>query len=306
MAERFRYDVAGLIIDSSFVIPEARPANLHATDCVVDLAPLETPLASDPGDSWIHIERHGSTMSLRFAEMALFELSAHGDRVVCRSATGVPDETIRHFLLDHVIPRILVQRGLVVLHASAVATTHGAVGFCGITGVGKSTLAGSFALTGASLLADDAFVIEETSRGPEARPTYPGFRLWPDNVQAVVGSEAAGGPVAHYTKKRRIGPTDVSPEAFALARCPVARVFMLETGPEISIQPIGERDAFLALSKHAFRLDINDMKSVASSFDVLSRSGLLRLCSTLRYPRVHERLPEVRAAIQKEIAGFQA
>ena len=57
------------------------------------------------------------------------------------------------------------------------------------------------------------------------------------------------------------------------------------------------REAFVALSGSAFRLDPSDRSGFEANFDRLARSPLLRVCHTLRYPHLEARLPDVRAAV---------
>ncbi|MFZ5475948.1 MAG: hypothetical protein ACOZNI_04160 [Myxococcota bacterium] len=279
-----RHDVAGLAIETALPLP-ARGSEAPA-DYVVDVV-APAPLA---GEGWPEVTRRGDVVSLQFAALARFHVGPA--RITCEPAPGVPEETLAHLLLDHVLPRVLAARGLLVLHASAVATAAGAVGFCGETGAGKSTLAASFALAGSPLVADDALVIAPDLT---VHSTYPAVRLWPDQAVAVAGD--TGEPVAHYTDKRRLGV------AFAGGAHPLARVYLLEEGGDVAISATPAREAFLALARQAFRLDPADRVGSASAFERLAGSPVLRVCRTLRYPRDATRLAEVRAAVLDDLAG---
>lgn len=82
---------------------------------------------------------------LRFPELVDFLISTSGDTVFYFPEPNIPEETIRHLILDQIIPRILGQQGQLVLHASAVQLPDGkAIVFLGDTGWGKSTIASSF------------------------------------------------------------------------------------------------------------------------------------------------------------------
>lgn len=291
------------MIDTALPLPQARASRDEHVGCRIDVGPVEDVAAGE----WLRVERYGGELTLRFAELARFDVNARRDHVVCHPAPGVSDPTLGHLLLDHVLPRLLAERGFTVLHASAVVTGFGAVGFCGETGAGKSTLAASFATAGAPVLSDDALVLADTPSGLEAHATYPGVRLWPENAVAVAGPGATGAPVAHYTDKRRLGPRDLDARAFAAGRCTLARVFVLEETPEetadtIVIAEMSARDAFLAISRQTFRLDPGDRERSAEIFEQLTRSPLLRICRSLRYPREHARLADVRGAILEELA----
>lgn len=299
---RFRHEVAGFVLDSALELSEARRDASNGPACSFDVAPAR--LASATGGAWLSTQRHGDDIELRFGDMAVFAIDGALSRIVCTAASDVPMTTIRHLLLDHVVPRILELKGLLVLHASAVVTSAGAVGFMGPTGSGKSTLATLLAVSGLPLLSDDALVLEVGSEGMTARSTYPGFRLWPDDVPAVLGHHLAPGQaVAHYTEKRRFGPCDLAPSVFASASAPLFRAYLLEpTDGPAAIVRLTAREAFLALAQCTFRLDPQDNKRIERDFSRLSAS-VLSSCRRLKYRRAYDSFPAVRAAVIADVSA---
>ena len=195
MTEPF-YAFANLVLDSSLPLPELQRRAGAAPNCRIDLAPAP-PAADDawpcPSPREIRKDDGGHGYTIDFGGTARFEISADGDHVCCRPAAGTSDAALRHLLLDHVLPRVLCLRGLLVLHASTLRAPDGrAVAFLGASGAGKSTLAASLVAAGWRLLADDALVIEASEGRPTAVPTYPGLRLWPDSAAWLAsGSEPA-------------------------------------------------------------------------------------------------------------------
>jgi hypothetical protein len=84
------------------------------------------------------------------------------------------------------------QRGLLVLHASAVAGDGRAVAFTGCPGAGKSTLAAHCLAAGAELVADDVLVLSFTPQGDVlAHPGMPNVKLWRDAL-ACLGHDDEG------------------------------------------------------------------------------------------------------------------
>src|ERR1051326_5999853 len=69
------------------------------------------------------------------------------------------------------------QRGLIPLHASAIAVNARTVALAGPSGVGKSTLAAAFAIRGHAVLSDDICIVN-TREGPTVLPSTPRLRLW--------------------------------------------------------------------------------------------------------------------------------
>ena len=195
MTEPF-YAFANLVLDSSLPLPELQRRAGAAPNCRIDLAPAP-PAADDawpcPSPREIRKDDGGHGYTIDFGGTARFEISADGDHVCCRPAAGTSDAALRHLLLDHVLPRVLCLRGLLVLHASTLRAPDGrAVAFLGASGAGKSTLAASLVAAGWRLLADDALVIEGSEGRPTAVPTYPGLRLWPDSAAWLASGSEPG------------------------------------------------------------------------------------------------------------------
>ncbi len=98
---------------------------------------------------------------------------------------GAEESAVDEALLGPALALALARRGVFVLHASAVATERGIVGFLGESGAGKSTLARLLAETGsAARAADDLLAV-----GPDAAalPHVPQLKLDPDALAAIAG-----------------------------------------------------------------------------------------------------------------------
>ena len=125
-----------------------------------------------------------------------------GHRIVAGAHRALPAATLRHLLLDQVLPLALGRMGRMAIHASAVHVPGlGAVAFAGGPGSGKSTLAAALARAGCAVLSDDCLVIAVRSGGVWAIPSYPGVRLWPDAASRL---GYRGRLVAHYSDKVRV------------------------------------------------------------------------------------------------------
>src|SRR5690606_6250785 len=109
-------------------------------------------------------------------------------------------------LLGPVLSFWLELRGIVALHASAVAVGEAGIGFVAGTKAGKTALAASFVEAGARLLSDDILPVHPISPDGRlvARPGYPQLRMWPDQAVRFAGDPKAY-PLAHPDfDKRRI------------------------------------------------------------------------------------------------------
>lgn len=306
------YRICGLTLASSLPLPELPDSDTPGFDCSFDLtdAPgLEGdaiewfhrwPLRD--GGTWLAFGRRGRDYVLRFPARADFVVCAGGRQIHCHPAPGVPEATIRHLLLDQVIPLAISHRGRVVLHASAVTTPAGAVGFVGSAGQGKSTLSAGFSKDGYPVLTDDALAIEESEGRFFALPSYPGLRLWPDHAAALFDDARDLEAVADFTEKRRLGPQHGQVN-FSHLPSPIHRLYLLspqeaaEGHAGARITPLGPRETVMALIPHTYHLDITDSARLGQELHQLSQLASRRLCYHLAYPRDLALLPSVRTAI---------
>lgn len=308
------YKVCELILESNIPLPELPPAGGADPQSTFHLLPVRQaePAVShwvyewllSSGEPWLSLARQERGYLLRFAALADFLLSSDGTEIRCHPEPDVPLTTIRHLLLDQVIPFAMTRRGRFVLHASAVVAPQGAIAFLGLTGHGKSTLAACLTQQGLPLLADDCLVLQEEDGRLWGFPSYPGFRLWPESVSALFDEERPLPEVAHYTEKVRLGSTGLCKQP-----APLRRLYFLappeETGnaKAISITPVSPPEALISLLQSSFRLDITDRERLRDEFECLTRIAQLSLFYRLTYPRDFAFLPAVQEAILRDLGA---
>jgi hypothetical protein len=236
---------------------------------------------------------------LGFPGLAEFDVAGRGEEILCRPDAGGSPATLRHLLLDQVLPRVLGSRGSLVLHAGGVVRDGRAVAFLGPSGAGKSTLCAAFAAAGAAILADDCLIANPGPSGRiHVRPAYAGLRLHPDSLALLgVASEDAT-PVAHYTGKRRV-PARAPGLRFRAGPAPLGGLFVLDTEPgrSVAITRLAVREAFVALLRGVFQLHLEDRSIARSIFE-----GVLGVCRSvpvhrLAYPRDLSLLPQLVLAV---------
>jgi len=101
-----------------------------------------------------------------------------GRIIIVEPKESVSPRDVRLFLLGPVFGALCQQRGLLPLHASAIAVEGRCVAFAGRSRAGKSTLAGFFSTRGYDVLADDMCVVSRRAAGPPlAWPSAPKLKL---------------------------------------------------------------------------------------------------------------------------------
>ena len=151
---------------------------------------------------------------------------------------GGDDREIGEYLAQVAWTALLLQRGIVPFHASAVAFEAGAVLFLGRSGAGKSSLAGALLKRGYAMLADDVVGIAPDSSLPGtsasrfpaptprsrflALPAYPRLRLCADALDALVWRGQA------IEAGKRSGKALAPVRRFHASPLPIRSVFLLD------------------------------------------------------------------------------
>jgi hypothetical protein len=310
------YQVCNLAIQSSIPLPELSRATNSAPDYCFELLPAGE---AYPGDyrwfnDWVFQDEvrlsfafRNEDYLLRFPEHADFLISRHGSQIKCQPLPDVSESTVRHLLLDSVIPLILSRRELLVLHASAILSDHGAIAFIGTSGQGKSTLAASHGQLGYPLISDDYLVLREVAGAWVAIPSYPGVRLQPKSTDGIFQTMPPSAEVASYTTKRRISDVELLP--FADSPANIQCLYVLDdegrAPPEPVVEPISQREIFMKLVSSSFNLDITDKELLRRQFATLKRIVAAIPCFRLRYARDFGTLPAVSRVIALHQEGIK-
>jgi hypothetical protein len=138
---------------------------------ICEFASVSVPQPSN-ADGWPQVWRdengyefaQGYTISgvnyLSFPGIVVFTFSDNDERVVAIPESRTLSVLIEDLFWRSALPLILQMQGYGALHASAVMTSSGVVGFCAAAGKGKSTLAYGLSLRGYPVWTDDALVFD--------------------------------------------------------------------------------------------------------------------------------------------------
>jgi len=229
-----------------------------------------------------------------FSDMAVVDVDADSREIGLFVKPRLSSETVRHLLLDQILPRVLALEPLLIVHAAAVETDGAAFLMIGSSGSGKSTLAASFQASGYELLGDDAVLIQQRANSFIGRAVYPSLRLREDSVREIFGSKANLRPVADYLAK-----WSVQNVAADIAERPVQAILLIDPNASdaVCVEPAADAKGCMAILAQSFALDPTD--SIRARDRLECAGELVRTIPTfnLTYPRDYGRLAEVRAAI---------
>ena len=136
----------------------------------------EAPILPDANDRGVTVwrDRHGILGALSHLQngkrwlhvinLASFKLELEQNEVTAIPAQDVPHELVEDEFQRTVWPTALQLQGWEVLHGSAVQTAKGIVAFCALSETGKSTIAYALSERGHSLFADDAVLLNFSSK----------------------------------------------------------------------------------------------------------------------------------------------
>jgi len=196
--------------------------------------------------------------------------------VVEAIATGAPQHEVEDAYRRHVLPFVLQALGSELLHASGVVAPSGALGFCGGSSAGKSTLAHRLARRGHEPLADDALMFEPTEAGVDAI-----------RIPFTLRVEGRAAPV----------------EASGSDRFPLAAVFVVEPTEDVDparpeVIGLPHSAAFPLLLYHAHCFSFRDERRTRLMTDRYLKLAAFVPAFRLRYRPDIDRLPAVLDAVE--------
>jgi hypothetical protein len=143
-------------------------------------AALSSPLASTPS-----YQASQTEFLLRLPGIATY-YARDGAEIIVDPQAGAPELDVRSYLMGSLFAAICHQRGLLPLHASAIAAPYGAAAFLGASGAGKSSTVAFLARRGHRVLADDICVIDPAApRDKRVLPVAPWLKLWSTTLEAM-------------------------------------------------------------------------------------------------------------------------
>jgi len=282
----YRCSIYGLGIVTNRIIPGVPASTIASEDLRITFgslpAWLHTALGeacyvadynSECGEPALRVFRllDGKYYRFYYADQTQFVIDRSGSEVWAEWSAPLTLEDTATYLLGPVLGFVMLLRGVVCLHASAVAIGDQAIALVGPAGSGKSTTAAAFAKRGYSVLAEDVVTLDDRSDRFLVRPGYPCVRLWPPAVKALYGSETHLPKLTPNWDKCYL---DLS-ERFQGEPLPLAAIYQLGERHHDSAAPFVEKldrtDSLMALVANTYATKLMDKQMRAREFDLLTR-----------------------------------
>lgn len=245
-----QYAGYGLCIHSTLPLPELTPAASGIPDVMVRVGATgrARPKTNRMGE---YFELTTEQAFLFWDRVGGFQVR-EGREVIVETLPGVEPCLARLPLLGMVMGAVLYQRGILVLHGSAVAIDGRIAAIVGYSGRGKSTLAAALHARGHPLVADDLLAVEcRGDAGPRVFPSFPQLMLHPQSATASLGDDPDRLPLlAEGIAKRRRRAAN----GFSLQALPLRGIYVLETDESPSLVQLPRQVGLLELIRHSYAI----------------------------------------------------
>ena len=238
------YSVYGLRIASEFELIGAREIDSNPDpDVTVTLTKLDFPSARI--EDGRYTSATADSALLVWESVGAFKIS-RGREILVSPRSGVPHSVVSLFITGASMGVLLHQRGLLVLHASAVSIADHVAAFIGFKGMGKSTTAAAMVGRGARLVSDDVLAMDSDIL---ARPGSDLVKLWPGALSAALEDDPQDVPTLYpgIEKRAKILSGTVSDTLL-----PVGAIYVLDVGDDTSIENVNPSHAFVEVMRHAY------------------------------------------------------
>jgi hypothetical protein len=224
-----------------------------------------------------------------------------GREIVLQPEPGVTDERVRPLVIGTSLAVLLIQRGGLVLHASAVGIDGQAAAFLGGPGWGKSTTAAALRQRGHRLVADDITSILLDGDRHMVQPGFPIQRLSEETATALGHDYSSLRALPSTERKRQhsvAGGFDETPVV-------LDRLYVLADadGAEVQIERLSGHEALSELIRHTHGTSVVHGSGLAAEH--LRRCAHLVATvpvSRLSRPRSFARLDAMLDAIERDVA----
>ena len=303
-----RYSFLGYTVEADLLLPEL-PSEVSPSQNAITVS------AGSPGVDYceeVHLwirdgvlemscHRSNNWYRLVLPDEVVTHIDVRNLQLLYETAPDVDLPTLRHFLIDQALPRLIGHLGNLVLHGGGISKDDQSIVFLGDAGSGKSTLCASFLQDGWAVMSDDCLLVE-AQPSLTVRGAYSGLRLYPETIARLSLQDHVTSPMAGYSDKMRICTRD-GPEP---GRLPFKFAVALVEGHSITL---GKLSGAAAL-----------MEMVAGSFALAPRDGVLAAGRVKQYarliddglrvvichvPRDFSRLPDVKASILDAMGSLE-
>ncbi|NOT46201.1 MAG: hypothetical protein HOP17_00430 [Acidobacteria bacterium] len=301
---KYFYKAYGLGIHSDFALSDLVLSQSGATDVRIRLGKLDESFLQAKLNGGITRSGYGATARAS-AEAVAFHWHGIGTAfvrggrdVIVEPAEGIDERDLSPYINGSILAVLLHQRGLMVLHASAVVLNGQAVAFLGDKGAGKSTFAAFLQNRGHTLLTDDLVPVKFTDDRAFAVPGFPRIRLWADSVTSIGVDPQTLPTINSLVNKHSYG----CPDRFSEDPVEINRLYVLAEDEEINIQKLDPKESFIEIVRNCYLSRYTDAtgQTVSHFGNCVALAGSVPVFRLTR-PHDFTALPDVSSMVENHL-----
>ena len=182
----YRYKIYGEIIESDFELKLLVPVKeTDASQSIITISERDV-----EKEVLSFLEEHNAIKKqyeigikkAAFKNKGGFYLIQNGNEILIKINAGYTYETVSAWILGFCLSIVLLQKGTLTIHCSALATENGAVLLSGTPGAGKSSLASKLIEHGYKLMADDVAGVRFDADDCFVYPAFPFQKLCSNEI----------------------------------------------------------------------------------------------------------------------------
>jgi len=243
-----KYVLYGIRIESELPLPLHKEIFSYS-DASVKYGEKYSP-PDDVGAYLYHFAVGPQKAIFHYKHVALFTIT-NGSEVLVSPVADIDSEILANAILGTPLGILLLQRGFIVLHASAIEINGKVVCFVGKSGVGKSTTVCSLLGSGHELIADDVVAIDiSASLHPEVLYGYPWMKVSKEVISALGIPQRYVERIGHSEDKMRYIYSTKRIVENSSAR--LAGLYFLGWAEDCSICQMSMAESLINMAKHQY------------------------------------------------------
>lgn len=246
----YGYFAYGLRIRSALELSALLAARVTSEETDVTIHTGEVPTGdTPPSNTGNRLRGDADKVVIRHQGLG-FHIS-HGREIVVDAPGEESSWMLRLLLLGPAMAVLIHQRGLLPLHASAVAINGRVCAFLGESGWGKSTIAAALCQRGHPVVSDDVLGVGfDDTHHPMAYPAFPQLRIASSAATALGICPDSLPPVDPHMDERVLYPP--AEQQAQRSQLPLHSLYLLATGDVHCIDRIQDGEAFSTVERHTY------------------------------------------------------
>ena len=244
MSKSYFYKSYGLRIESSLYFPELI-SNENISDVTIKFD--EDGLFDENVNYEVSDDNKINDIPVFWNEKKIFKV-LNGKKIIINPNIDINMDLLRTLILCQGIGALLLQRGYLMLHGSAVNIDGKGVAFLGKCGQGKSTIAALLNNRNYPIIADDVLAINFDRGYPLIFPSFSTVKLNKDVFDHIIKNDTSHKIIHPELPKFQFN----AKKNFCLNPIPIKMIYILENGKKNEITTLKSQNKLLGLLQNTY------------------------------------------------------